>query len=220
MLSTTSEHLAYQGLLLLSRFGFFCTLSKQESRGAFTLNYQSEARQKGLWMDEDFVYYPVISTTKEPFTGLVFNLEVEGDNSFLTPLAVHNCQEGWGLSVTQAQAVGRPVIGLSEGAASEQILFGEVTSSGRVDYTARLTKAVPDPVGIAAAIDRIVEKGVFFSPETARLTAEKYNWDRIAERLIAVIDRVHAERESLSLYIPEPDERLKAPAAAVREVTP
>ena len=41
---------------------------------------------------EDFVLYPIKSVTQVPFSGNVYNFEVDGDNSYLAGgVAVHNC---------------------------------------------------------------------------------------------------------------------------------
>ena len=52
-------------------------------------------RRKG-WIDKDYIYLPIIRVNKKKYNGLVYNLEVEKDNSYLTEnLAVHNCWTPW-----------------------------------------------------------------------------------------------------------------------------
>ena len=48
------------------------------------------------WLDTNYVYLPVRKITKENYKGVVFNLEVAKDNSYVTEYAaVHNCWTPW-----------------------------------------------------------------------------------------------------------------------------
>ena len=48
------------------------------------------------WIDENYVYLPIRKIIYENYDGLVFNLEVEEDNSYVTEFAtVHNCWTPW-----------------------------------------------------------------------------------------------------------------------------
>jgi len=52
-------------------------------------------RKRG-WMDNNYVYLPILRINKKKYNGLVYNLEVDCDNSYLTEnLAVHNCWTPW-----------------------------------------------------------------------------------------------------------------------------
>lgn len=52
-------------------------------------------RRKG-WIDENYIYLPIIKINKKDYDGKVYNLEVEEDNSYLTEnLSVHNCWTPW-----------------------------------------------------------------------------------------------------------------------------
>lgn len=52
-------------------------------------------RRKG-WIDNNYIYLPVIRIDYKSYEGDVYNLEVEADNSYLTEnLAVHNCWTPW-----------------------------------------------------------------------------------------------------------------------------
>lgn len=59
-------------------------------------NFATKTDKRHGWIDERFVYIPVRKITTKNYTGQVFNLEVEKDNSFLTESAsVHNCWTPW-----------------------------------------------------------------------------------------------------------------------------
>ena len=53
---------------------------------------ESKSSPLRTWADENYVYVPVMSASKEQYTGLVYNLGVEGSASYTTDAAtVHNC---------------------------------------------------------------------------------------------------------------------------------
>jgi len=55
------------------------------------VQYTGQRKRRGF-LDENAVYHRIRKIEREKFNGLVYNLEVEGDNSFCTPAhAVHNC---------------------------------------------------------------------------------------------------------------------------------
>ena len=48
------------------------------------------------WVDDRYVYLPIRKISRRNYAGLVYNLEVESDNSYLTGAAsVHNCWTPW-----------------------------------------------------------------------------------------------------------------------------
>jgi len=58
--------------------------------------FVTKTDKKHGWIDENFVYLPIRKISTRNYKGSVFNLEVEGDNSFLTEsAAVHNCWTPW-----------------------------------------------------------------------------------------------------------------------------
>ncbi|MBW2991764.1 hypothetical protein KY345_00920 [Candidatus Woesearchaeota archaeon] len=76
----------------LSFFGDCCGINKLPEFRRFITKLD---RRRG-WIDEDYVYLPIIKINKKKYEGLVYNLEVKDDNSYLTEnLAVHNCWTPW-----------------------------------------------------------------------------------------------------------------------------
>ena len=60
------------------------------------VRYKTKLSRRKGWIDNNFVYLPVIRIEKRRFAGKVYNLEVEEDNSYVTEaLAVHNCWTPW-----------------------------------------------------------------------------------------------------------------------------
>jgi uncharacterized protein (TIGR00375 family) len=78
------EHLAF----FEDEFGL---LTEPEFR-----KFKAKTERRHGWIDERYVYLPIRRIDKEKYSGLVYNLEVEQDNSFLTEsAAVHNCWTPW-----------------------------------------------------------------------------------------------------------------------------
>ena len=69
-----------------------------------------------MWLTKLGLLALVSDVTSSPYRGKVYNLEVEGDNSYLTYFAVHNCLE--------ANCCGTLAIGLMEGGVPEMISPG------------------------------------------------------------------------------------------------
>ena len=121
------------------------------------------------------------------------------------------CMEGFGLSQTQAQAFGIPVVYLNEGAGAELVKYGCEVPYFSVDRNHNLSKPIPNPGNIAEAIDvlwREFEKGNKRSDTAIKWTQENLGWDLIAEKWISMIDEIMAIQESHSYYIPSPAEHL------------
>ena len=48
------------------------------------------------WIDKDYIYLPIRNINKRSYTGDVFNLDVEKDNSYVSEFAsIHNCWTPW-----------------------------------------------------------------------------------------------------------------------------
>ncbi len=116
--SAVSEELAHQIKILLLRQGIIPSVyeeSKRTSKGTYhkkvyrifvlhtpslmklssilsvDLNLKKKSRSK-TWIEDGMLFTPITSVEKIDYDGLVYNLEVEGAHSYLTPsLALHNC---------------------------------------------------------------------------------------------------------------------------------
>ena len=58
--------------------------------------FATKLQKKHGWIDRNFVYIPIKEINIWDYAGEVYNLEVEDDNSYVTPSAtVHNCMTPW-----------------------------------------------------------------------------------------------------------------------------
>jgi uncharacterized protein (TIGR00375 family) len=58
--------------------------------------FKTKLSRRHGWMDNKYVYLPVRDISKERYRGIVYNLEVDEDNSYVCEFAtVHNCWTPW-----------------------------------------------------------------------------------------------------------------------------
>lgn len=102
---TTSESLAYQVQLLGNSIGYRCGISKQVQNDSFIEGrkivggvcyqigcYVKESNISRLSSGKDCVYGKVREISSKPFSGTVYNMEVQFDNSYVANgRSVHNC---------------------------------------------------------------------------------------------------------------------------------
>lgn len=127
---TVSKQLAMQMYDIATFLGLRPTICRQEvainpkhkiksRQPRYTVVWPKERLDGDEWthswlqksdQDEKYVYRKVCSVTTEPFSGHVFNLEVEGDNSYVAEsIGVHNCNAymvGWMMSTLIYNATG------------------------------------------------------------------------------------------------------------------
>ena len=134
------------------------------------------------------------------------------------------CLEGFGLSQTQAQACGVPVLTLNEGPGPELVQFGIEIPVLAVDTAPQqFAQPLPNPAAIGAALEdlwnRQVENGAPLRSEAAvRFIQENFSWDKIASQWFDVIDRCMEDRVRYCLQIPSPSPDLDTRASKLVEV--
>jgi len=58
--------------------------------------FKTKLLRRHGWMDDEFFYIPIKDISPFSYKGMVYNLEVEDDNSYVTPAStVHNCMTPW-----------------------------------------------------------------------------------------------------------------------------
>jgi len=76
----------------LSFFGDSFNLLKENEFKQF----RTKIDRKHGWIDKNYIYIPIKKIEKSNYNGKVYNLEVEENNSYVTPSAtVHNCMTPW-----------------------------------------------------------------------------------------------------------------------------
>ncbi len=91
------------GRRILASHDFFVLQSLSFFEDSFFLlkdplfgKFKTKLERKHGWIDENYVYLPIKEIEIFDYSGSVYNLEVEEDNSYVTPAAaVHNCMTPW-----------------------------------------------------------------------------------------------------------------------------
>lgn len=123
--------------------------------------------------NENYILHRVKSITTQPYEGWVYNLEVEGDNSYVSNgHAVHNC-----ISAMKAQAFGAVPVVTNYAALKETVQYGDkvdvdITSEkGQQEYAKHLIAMLQD-----------VEKQKKIRPEMMSWARETYSWETVARQ--------------------------------------
>ena len=83
------------GFFRLNQLVFFQDLFNLLETPEFK-KFKTKISQRYGWIDEKYIYLPIKEIKIENYRGEVYNLEVEGDNSYLGECAaVHNCWTPW-----------------------------------------------------------------------------------------------------------------------------
>ncbi|MBU3913647.1 MAG: hypothetical protein KKB21_03760 [Nanoarchaeota archaeon] len=85
------EIIAKNDLIVFSNLSFFEENYGMLKESCFKKSINKMNRKHG-WIDENYAYLPVRKIETKDYSGEVYNLEVEGDNSYVSEFAcVHNC---------------------------------------------------------------------------------------------------------------------------------
>lgn len=94
-LKLNNESLIWQARLLMTRLGQYSAITPMPCNNSDNLSYILRRREKGHFyydFDEKYIYLPVYETRRELYSGMVYNMEVEEDNTYNVGVAVHNCE--------------------------------------------------------------------------------------------------------------------------------
>lgn len=94
-LKLCNETLVWQIRILLSAIGQYSAITKVPNNNSENIGYNVRRRESGHFyydLDDDYIYLPVYAIEHEPYTGYVYNIEVDQDNSYNVGVACHNCE--------------------------------------------------------------------------------------------------------------------------------
>lgn len=140
-------------------------------------------------------------------------------------VVINVAMEGFGFVHSQAQAVGVPVMCLSEGAGPELVQFGvEIPPAAVGTARNQMSQPVPDVMTMARALCELWQKRVeagapMRSPAAVKFVQENLGWDRIAEQWFGVIDRCMEDRMRYCMQVPDTAPWLAERAAALVELS-
>ena len=124
--TTISPSLAYGLACLLAGQGLHPSISYASDRRAYSIAWTVEPKLKQFHPCTEGIATRVEKVTRSHYEGLVYNFEVEEDESYVTDrTAVHNC-----ITALEAQAAGAYPITSSVGALPETVHSGFLVSGG------------------------------------------------------------------------------------------
>ncbi len=198
--STVSEELAEQIQFLLARLGILAYLKRHYRLGRWEYDVRisrtdldlipfvkqeglpplSKQGRRGVVFNDGFAI-PIKQVGQEQYDGVVYNLEVDQDESYLTASGVvHNC-----IPITEAQSCGTPVIVTNYSAMIEQ-----VDQHPGPSYKVRVAEweicplhsrfAIPDTEDIVKGLEMAYNEWRGGKPFKELSTwAEQYYWDNV-----------------------------------------
>lgn len=210
ILVTISKELYEQTKEMLLRCGLTFNVRIAQKGGNRKPQYRFEVR--GNISNEEFdtkrqstrsFYYNdyycrvIKSIEKEKYTGKVYNIEVENDNSYTTKIGnVHNC-EGFGIPCVEAAACGVPLM-VTNYSATEDFVdkLNAIPIEPQALYNELETgcyRAVPNIQDMADKLDNFFsiiseEERLGKGVETRELYEKHYSWDKAAEAWSKTID--------------------------------
>lgn len=183
--TTVSATLANQLQLLLLSSGTIPALYYNDKRKSYDISYNISHRKvpSSKWFNSE-AWYQITDIGREYYKGKVYNLEVEGDNSFSTEVCVvHNCTvaEGFGLPVCEIQAAGRPVICTKFLGDEEHCHAGWAVEPLGLQMTPQYVwNAIPDEDAICEAMEDVLSADL----ETMAIEGRKYICDNFAWNVV------------------------------------
>jgi glycosyltransferase involved in cell wall biosynthesis len=159
----------------------------------------------------DCLYRTIKNVEEIEYNDNVYNIEVEHDNSFTTPIAsVHNC-EGWGMAINDAKSCGVPTMSVDYSAMIEQNYNGGAFPipikrffQESIGQTGQL-RAFPDDDITAKQIFDFAnlsnEKREEIGKEARECVEKHYNWDNIAKIWESVIDSITIDENMTTTWL-------------------
>ena len=189
-LSTSSLNLVYDCILGLLKLGYKFRVGKfkRKKNEEYSIRYllrRGRVHSNKCWILQDYGAFLVKEVSNVNYKGLVYNLEVEKDNSYVPGIAVHNC-----LPILEALACGKPVIATDFSSMTELVkgrgwlVKSALQGENLITTPINAQTAIPDVYGIKDAIE-----DAYFHPAKIKKFSKKcrefaldFDWDRIIEK--------------------------------------
>lgn len=146
-LQTVSKTLAYQIWQILIKLGYIASLHKSERQstvyrigvsgqqefGKILGHDEKHTKRKTSigWIDENFFYVPIRSMRREHYKGKVYDLNIDTNHNYCSPLLGHNTGgEGFGIPFIEAGISAVPSIGCDYTTTRELLVDGKPSPRG------------------------------------------------------------------------------------------
>lgn len=90
----SNKKLIYTIKQLLCNLGYNSKITeiKNKNRNAYNVRYTINKKTRYYHEDENYIYTPIKRVKYKYYNGLVYNFEVENDNSYVSDITLHNCE--------------------------------------------------------------------------------------------------------------------------------
>lgn len=182
--TTVSRSLAYGVAQILSNSGIFPSISYCKKRENYDLSWNDTVRWPQHWKRGNNFITRVDSTKTKPFDGLVYDIEVSGDHSYLSGrTAVHNC-----ITAMKSQASGCVPIIIPTAAVAETIKFGKRTDRGYYyDLRGNVTRPEEALKQFSEKMIEVLRDDEYKKSEgekARKYAIENLGWDKLAKEWI------------------------------------
>lgn len=156
---------------------------------------QTRTNSRGFYNDGYF-FYQIKAIEQSLYTGLVYNIEVEEDNSYLGRIGIMHNSEGCGIPTLEAASCGVPVMGTDYSAMSDTVRkvsgFPVPLKAKTLELETGCYRAIPDKDEIIAYWDLFFsltdDEQLAMSVKTRESYEANYSWDKTVSRWMQSID--------------------------------
>lgn len=143
------------------------------------------------FIHNDYYYYQIKSIEKIPYTGLVYNIEVKDDNSYVSKIGAVKNSEGLGVPQIEAAATGLKLITVNfsapEDVAKKTISFAIDPLSLQREMGTLCNRAIPDNEALIKLLDD-ESSWVYNKEEVVAKLKENYDWAKTGEKWVSLVE--------------------------------
>ena len=227
---TISQNLARQMKIIAKRLGlnYNCRIVYKDCsrQPQYRFEFRGNIAKDGVvtkqtnsrgFVSENYYCHQIKSIKEFEYKDYVYNIEVEDDNSFVTPMCgVHNC-EGYGLTQPEAAACGVPVVSVKYSAMEDMEKSIDAKMVNVLTYSRDLNtaqnRAIPDDNHALSIIKEFFSKPssvrAIFGIRTRKAFEQYYSWSKTADTWTRAIESVYTGKTDWSAppNIHEPAEK-------------
>lgn len=180
-LKLCNKTLIWQSRLLMWSLGYTSAISKIKNNNSDNYGYNIRFRNKGRFyydIGDKYIYSPICDISTSKYNGIVYNIEVEDDNSYCVGPIVHNCEvylNDFEPEFKEWQAAGNNFSNLElpelrEFAKMNDLRVGAPELYGRIRRNRHLTILAKNDIGYRNLItiqNKAWETGFYYKPRVS-----------------------------------------------------
>lgn len=178
VLKLCNKTLIWQSRLMMWSLGYTSSITKVKNNNSDNYGYSIRFRNSGRFyydIGDEFVYSPINKITIEQYNGVVYNIEVENDNSYCVGPIVHNCEiymNDFEPEFKEWQAAGNDISSIEIPELRNFVKMGDLRAGspelyGRFRRNRHLTVLAKNEIGYKNLIsiqNKAWERGFYYKP--------------------------------------------------------